>query len=244
MNIAYIQSKLQSSIRLLVMSALVVKGLEFSSSYHVGQVGNLAAAGTSSFNGILSGVIAGGYIVMFIGMLLEGPMTTAAASFAAALGYFNIWIVLVLAILGDLVADVVYYAIGYVSRTAVIEKYGHRFGLSTHRMEKMEHLLKTHPGKTLVVIKLAPLLPVPGLMMVGATHIKFRKFATTAALIILPKVILFMALGYYFGRAYESISKYIENAQYVIVLGAVLAFAVYYGYKALTATIAQRLETI
>ena len=181
---------------------------------------------------------------MFIGMLLEGPMTTAAASFAAALGYFNIWIVFVLAILGDLVADVVYYAIGYVSRTAVIEKYGHRFGLSTHRMEKMEHLLKTHPGKTLIVIKLAPLLPIPGLMMVGATHMKFNKFAATAALIILPKVILFMALGYYFGRAYESISKYIENAQYVIVLGAVLAFAVYYGYKALTATIAQRLETI
>ena len=243
MNFAFLQSKFQFIIRLAIMSVLIVKGMEFS-SLHFEQVSNLASASQSSFSGVLSGVIAGGYIVMFLGMLLEGPMTTAAASFAATLGYFNIWIVFVLAILGDLVADVVYYAIGYASRIAVIEKYGHRFGLSKQKMEKIEHLLKTHPAKTLVVIKLAPLLPVPGLMMVGATHMKLSKFTTIASLIILPRVILFIALGFYFGRAYESISLYIVNAQYIVVLCAALAFIVYYGYKIFIATIARRLETI
>ena len=160
-------------------------------------------------------------------MVLEGPIITAAASFAAALGFFNIGIVFLLAILGDLVADFTYYLIGYFSRIAVVEKYGHRFGMSRARMEKLETLLKHHPGKTILVLKLIPGIATPGLMMVGVSHMSPRKFTAICMSIILPKVVLFMALGYFFGRTYDAISKYVQNAEYFIVFSIIATVCIY-----------------
>jgi membrane-associated protein len=169
---------------------------------------------------------------------------TAAAAFAAALGYFNVWIVLALAVAGDLIADFVYYGIGYFGRVAMVEKYGHKVGLTKERMEKLEHMIKTHPKKTMVAIKLAPLLPTPGLMMVGATRMSLRQYATMAFVITLPKAILFMSLGYFFGQAYDSISHYVENGEYFILIAIVIVVGVYYAYKNLAARISMRLEAI
>ena len=53
-----------------------------------------AAASGDAPDATLQWVIAGGYALVFFGMMIEGPIVTAAAAFAASLGYFNIWAVL------------------------------------------------------------------------------------------------------------------------------------------------------
>ncbi len=234
----------QFLVLLLVVCFVTVLGLQFN-VYHYAQAQNLVvAANFTSFSGTLAFVIAGGYVLMFVGMLIEGPVVTAAAAFAAALGYFNIWIVLVLAILGDLLADMIYYGIGYFGRVHFVEKYGHHIGITTARMERLEYLIKNHPKKTLAAVKLAPMLPVPGLMMIGATRMPFKKFSTMAFVITLPKALLFMAIGYYFGRAYDSIARYVENGQYFIIVALVVIVAAFYVYKKIAARISLQLEVI
>ena len=218
------------------------EGIEVFAS--TGITNSNVAAATSAFDSSLKYVIAGGYVLMFVGMVLEGPMVTAAASFAAALGYFNIFAVFALALLGDLVADVAYYAIGYFSRVAVIESYGPRFGVTKARMKKLEQLLRSHPKKTIVVLKLIPGIATPGLMMVGATRMKITRFASICVSIILPKVLIFMLLGYYFGNTYDSISKYVQNGEYFIIFSVIFLVVAYYCYTKLTSTFARRLETI
>lgn len=236
--------RLQFLTLILAVGAVTILGLQFN-IYHYAQTENLAlAANLTSFSGALAWVIAGGYVLMFVGMVIEGPVITAAAAFAAALGYFNVWIVLLLAVLGDLSADVVYYGIGYFGRVAFVEKYGHHVGLTKTRMEHLERLIHTHPKKTMAAIKLAPLLPVPGLMMIGATRMSFRQFGAMAFVITLPKVLLFMGLGYYFGRAYGSVSRYLENGQYFILVAVVVIVAAFYVYKKIAARISLRLEPI
>ena len=252
---AYMHPKVRFLSLLLVIGAVTVFGILLPS--HQSMIAfythyaipihsnpNVAAVAGSGFGNALSYVIAGGYIIMFVGMIFEGPVITAAAAFAAALGYFNIFYVLLLAILGDLVADVAYYCIGYFGRIAVVEKYGHRFGLSTARMEHLERLLHRHPGKTLLVLKLIPGIATPGLMMVGATHMKPRRFASICTAIILPKVLLFMTLGYYFGSMYDAISKYVDNAEYFIVFAIIAILVIYYIYSKATILIASRFVTI
>lgn len=168
----------QFIIMVFVVAAITFIGLQFN-VYHFAGTQNLAAA--SEFSTALSWVIAGGYALMFIGMVVEGPIITAAAGFAAALGYFNPLIVFLLAIAGDLVADFVYYAIGYVSRATFVERYGHRVGLTKERMLRLETLIKKHPKKTMVAIKLSPLLPTPGLMMMGAVRMSLEQFTEMAS---------------------------------------------------------------
>jgi membrane protein DedA with SNARE-associated domain len=203
----------------------------------------MAAAGLS-FNQTLLWVRGVGYVVMFLAMVVEGPVITAAAAFAARLGYFNIWAVLILAILGDLTADFGYYLVGYLSRISLIEKYGRNFGLSSERMKRVEKLLKTNPIKTLAVIKLVPGLSTPGLMAVGASRMSIRKYVTTATSIILPKVILFAALGYYFGQVYDSIAHYVQGGEYLIIAAILVTLLVYWGYNKLSRLIARRIEPI
>lgn len=233
-----------------VVALITISGLEFAAGNSPTTVAslpagaNLAAVAASSFQGTFAYLIAGGYVLMFIAMVFEGPMITAAATFAATLGYFNIFAVFALAILGDLVADIGYYAAGYIGRVAFVERYGHRFGLSQARMQRLERLLHTHPSKTITVIKLIPGIAPPGLMMVGAVRLPPAKFATIALLIILPKVLLFMFLGYYFGHAYDAISGYVQNAEYFIIIAVAFTVVAYYGYTKLTGLFAYRLETI
>jgi len=182
------------------------------------------------------------YPVMLLGMIVEGPIITSAAAFATTLGYFNLAIISVLAIMGDVIGDFVAYWIGYVGRITVVRKFGHRFGISEERMEKLKRLLEKHPGKILLAIKISPFLPVPGIITIGSTHLPFKKFVLIDTLIILPKTLVFILLGYFFGHAYDKIYKYLNNGAYAFLIILVAASLVYYVYKKITAKISKDLE--
>ena len=203
-----------------------------------------AVTGAASFSGALAWVKSAGYFLMFVAMVIEGPIITSAAAFASALGYFNIFIVFLLSIAGDLVGDYIYYGIGYFGRVKFVEKYGHHVGLTERRLRHMERLIKKHPKKTLAAIKLAPLLPAPGLMMIGATRMSARQYTWLTFIVALPKTLLFLALGYYFGAAYDRFAAVFQNGEYFILAAVVLTVVIFYGYKKLSAVIAVRLEAI
>lgn len=185
----------------------------------------------ATFSGASEWVLAHGYPLMFLAMLIEGPIVTAAAAFGAALGHFDIGIVFVLSLLGDLVADVLYYALGYWGRTTLIEKYGRYIGLHPKKIVPLEKLLDNHSVKTLVAVKLVPGAAPTGLTVVGITRMRLTKFAIICLLITLPKSILFTIIGFYFGNAYDRIAQYASGGNYVLIAGVALFIAVYFIYK-------------
>lgn len=232
----------------LIVAVITVASVPFN-VYHYASTADIAgsvrgATSAATFSGALAWVKSVGYFVMFLAMVIEGPVITSAAAFAAALGYFNIFIVLLLSIAGDLVGDYIYYGIGYFGRVNFVEKYGHHVGLTEKRMKKMERLIKTHPKKTLTAIKLAPLLPAPGLMMIGASKMPMRRYTWLTFLVALPKSLLFLALGYYFGAAYDRFSTVFQNGEYILLIGIVAIVVIFYGYKKVSAVISTRLEAI
>lgn len=240
--------RLQFLVLLLVVTAITIASIPFN-VYHYEAAASIAsvtgaATSAASFSSALAWVKSAGYFLMFVAMMIEGPIITSAAAFAAALGYFNIFIVIVLSIAGDLAGDYIYYGIGYFGRVQFVEKYGHKVGLTKTRLKHMERLIKTHPKKTLTAIKLAPLLPAPGLMMIGASRMPMRRYTWLTLLVALPKTLLFVALGYYFGDAYGHISQIFANGEYFILAAVVATVVIFYGYKRLSAQISNRLEAI
>lgn len=195
-----------------------------------------------TFIALVQWVISHGYFLFFIAAVLEGPFVTAAAGVAAALGYYNIYIIILLSVLGDLVADTVYYTIGYWSRKTLITRYGSYVGLTYERVESLERLLHRHAGKALVIIKLSPVIPVPGLIMIGSARIPLKKFICIALLITLPKSILFGLAGFFAGRAYERLSGVIASAQTLIALMTISIVVVYFAYQKLTERIAKEIK--
>lgn len=189
----------------------------------------------SNFNEAFQWVMAHGYFFMLLAMIIEGPIITAAASFAVAFGFFSLPIIFLLSILGDLVGDVIFYGVGYFGRLTFIERVAPKLGLPISKIHALEKHLHNHSGKTIAAIKLNPVTPMPGLMLVGALRLPIRRYITVTLLIIVPKTILFMVLGYYFGAFYDTFANKFNNVPLAvagIAIVAIIAFILYRKFSA------------
>ena len=198
----------------------------------------------ASFQAVSHWVLGHGYWVIFIAMLIEGPIVIAAAGFAAALGYFNVYTIFGLSLLTELVADVGYYALGYWGRMALVERFGGRIGLTKQRLERMADLLHRHAWKTLLALKLTPVIPTTGLMLVGVTRMPLKKYITICAVIILPKTIAFEVIGYFFGTQYNILEHYVNNISYLILAVIVLVVLFRYVWEKYSTRLAKKIEKL
>lgn len=179
-------------------------------------------------------VIKNGYLLMFVLMLIEGPVITAAGAFAAALGFFSVWVVFVLSILGNIIPDIIYYFLGYWGRERFVDKYGRYFGLSKKNIDYVESLMKKHSVKTLVLIKTFPLMATPGLIAVGIMRMDLKKYIKWCTIITIPSSLLYLVIGYYFGTAYHYMVRYIQIGEYLFLFFVlVFIFAKYFAKKIL-----------
>jgi membrane protein DedA with SNARE-associated domain len=187
-------------------------------------------------------VIAHGYLIFFIAALIEGPFVTAAAGVAAALGYYNIFLIILLAIAGDIGGDFLYYGLGYIFNKPIKAGRLGFLGINKERVEKIKDLLHKRVGRTVIFIKLTPFIGPPGLMILGAVRVPFKKLLKTALSIAVPKCILFALLGYYSAEAYVYLDKTIAKGQNALVIVAISFIVVYLIYKKITAEMAKRYE--
>ena len=194
----------------------------------------------TTFLAITQWVLQQGYTVMFILMLIEGPVVTAAGGFAAALSYFHLWIVFGLSILANLIPDVVYYAMGYWGRHRFIDHYGHYFGLTKKRVATAEKLANRHTAKSLIAIKMIPFLATPGLIVVGASKMDLRKYIFWSIVITVPSSLIYLLIGYYFGAAYSTIDHYLHLGYYLIGVTIIILLVVIYFQRKFVENFARR----
>ena len=169
-----------------------------------------------------------GYWVLLLATILEGPISTAAGAFAASLDILNIYLVILISFLGDLIGDSIYFFIGRYSRKPIIERYGGRVGITPARLVSIEGQLKKHFFKTLVLLKLTPLLAPPGLMLVGASKVSYKKFILSSLIIIIPTSLIFAALGFYIGAASFQFIKYYKLAREILFVIVIIVIVIAY----------------
>ena len=155
-------------------------------------------------------IINHGYLIFAIVAVIEGPFITIAAGVASALGYFNIFIILALALFGDIGGDFFYYWIGYLSHKVIHSPFFRFLGLS----------------------EISPIVGPLGIVVIGATRVKFRKFIRSALYVAIPKSLFFALLGYYSGQTYLELNKIISRGQDIIpwiILFVVFVYFIYMG---------------
>ncbi len=184
-----------------------------------------------SFHAIVQWTIAHGYPLMFVLMLVEGPAVTAAGAFGAALGHFNIFAVMGLAFLGNLIPDIAYYSLGYFGRRKIVDRWGHYLGFTEGRIKHLDTLVHGHAGKAIVTIKLVPLLATPGLVLIGTTRMPLKKYARWSVIMNIASTIAYATIGYYFGAAYDTIDSYIHLGSYAFLITFCIAVIVYFLHR-------------
>ncbi len=183
----------------------------------------------TNFSSVLDFVKSSSYFLIFIAMIIEGPMVTASAAFAASLGYLNIYLIFVLSLLGDLTGDIIHYYFGRLLRKTVIERYIKKKGINNSQIKKLDEKIHNNLWKSMMLIKMTPPLSTPGLLLIGASRVPVLRYMIISLITILPLTIFYTALGFYFGFAAKTILDYFKIGEYALffVILIVIIFLLY-----------------
>lgn len=164
-----------------------------------------------------------GYPLMFTFMILEGPFATMISSFLASQGLFNVGIVFLLSVAGDVVGDIVLYYIGYFGGPHIIEKAQKFLKIKDRVIKKLKKEFHENSERLVFLVKSTTGLSYITFITAGTLRMKFSLFVKNSILGGLVWSSLLVILGYFFGYAAEQISHYIKYAGIAIFIAALLA---------------------
>ncbi len=167
------------------------------------------------------------YAIIFPISVLEGPTITIISGFLAAQGVFKILPLFILFLLGDFTGDVLYYGIGRYGGIPIVKKLERFLKIKQSDMENMSHHFNKNDIKLLLLGKAQPLGSLV-LMTAGFIRMNFARFIIINVLSSVPKVILFLLIGYYFGSAYATIDGYMQKIGIVLSLLVVIGIIIYF----------------
>lgn len=150
------------------------------------------------------------YAVLFPIMVVEGPIITVIAGFLSSLGHLNLLTAYSIVVLGDIVGDSLYYMAGRWGRTYLFRRWGRYVGVTIEGIIQFQEYLTKHPAKTRVVAKLSHVVGVPVIVAAGMANIPYWKFLGSIFLATVPKSLLLIMIGFYFGQGYAKIAKYLD----------------------------------
>jgi membrane-associated protein len=162
-----------------------------------------------------------GYVLLFLMFLIEGPIINYVAAFAASLGFLNVFIILILAILGNIIGDLIFYFVGKLGKRVTIDKYLHRL-LKPNKIKKIKEYFKNNLGKTLLVIKITPLIPAPGLILAGMSNVSLKRFLFYSFIISTITCSFITILGFYSGTGFSIIFDYFKYGAYLAGLFVII----------------------
>jgi membrane-associated protein len=195
------------------------------------------------FAGVLQFLQTSGYGILFILMIVEGPIITYIAAFAASLGIFNIYYIFILSSLGNIVGDLIFFFIGRVSKRGTVERYLHN-SLNETKMGRLKGYLERNPGKTIAVIKLTPFLPIPGLIVTGASDISLKKFILYSSIVSMIYSLSMVLLGYYSGVAFLTIAKYVKYIEFLILGTIIIVIGIIFLVRFISRKVSNKIERV
>ncbi len=113
-----------------------------------------------------------GYIITFIGTVLEGESVLVLSAIAAHLGYLSLPIVILVATMGGTLGDVIGFLLG--------RKYGHRliarFPSLAHGTNRTSALVERFPNASIIIFRFIYGLKLSGAVLIGMSKISTERF--------------------------------------------------------------------
>ena len=169
------------------------------------------------------------YVVLAVVVALEGPVTTLAGAVAASAGLLNPVLVFVAASIGNLIADTLWYSLGYLGKTEWAVRYGGWLGIKEQSIARMQKDIQDHIHKILFIAKLTLGFVIPTLIAAGLARVPFKRwFGVLFAAECLWTGSLVL-VGYYFGYLIQRIETNLRwlslggGLLFVIIVGLYLS---------------------
>lgn len=168
------------------------------------------------------------YLIAFPLAIIEGPIIMVACGFLLRLGAFSFWPIYLALMLGDFVADIGWYFVGYYGARKFADRWGKYFSITPESLEKLETLFHHHQSKILFISKITMGFgfALATLIAAGMARVPLKKYALFNFLGGFVWTALLIGTGYFFGHLYTLIDKSFKVA-FVIFLCLMLVMALY-----------------
>jgi membrane protein DedA with SNARE-associated domain len=133
----------------------------------------------------------------------------------------------------DLAGDSIYYALGYFSRKNFIQKWWHLIGITPDKLKNLENHFEKHQFKTLIIGKITHAVGAIVLVAAGMAKVPYKKFILFNLLATIPKSLILILSGFYFGHAYKKLDRFLDYSVIIILFAAVSFILIYFLTKKL-----------
>ena len=145
------------------------------------------------------------YLILIPLSIIEGPIVTVVCGFLVTLKVFNPILVYIIMVLGDIVGDGIIYYMGYKGKRFL--KY---FKVTDEKLEKAKTYFHENHKKAIIMSKLIHGIGFTGLVAAGASHVPYKRYFKTCAIISAIQSLVMLVIGIFFGHAYTVIGKYLN----------------------------------
>lgn len=170
-----------------------------------------------------------GYLAVFIGTFLEGEAILVAAGFFAERGYLDVFLVTIVAFLGAYIGHIFWFWLGRAHGVRLLD----RFPKMKQHFGKGIRMFERYGAAAIIITQWLYGLRITCAVIVGISRISIVKFLIYEAISCFIWAAAITALGYYFGRAIESLLGRVEHIEkYGLVAIVLIALGVWLYHRA------------
>lgn len=162
------------------------------------------------------------------GLVVPGQLIMIIGGFLVKRGILDLGDTILFAALGAILGDLIGYGLGRKYGISFITTYGKYFFFRKEHFEKTKKVMEQHAGKTLILGRFNSLTRAFAPFVAGSTKIPLGKFLIYNVLGGIGWAVCFVLLGFWFGKSYETVSRYIGPA---IILATVVSILFVYAYR-------------
>jgi len=165
------------------------------------------------------------YLIIFFVIFLEtgmvftpflpGDSLLFAAGALAAIGAFNIVLLLILLALAAVLGDSVNYAIGHFLGEKIFS-WKIKF-IKKHHLERTHQFFEKHGGKTIIIARFIPIVRTFAPFLAGVGKMKYLKFLSYNVIGGVLWVAVFLGAGYFFGNI-----PFVKNNFSLVILAIII----------------------
>jgi membrane protein DedA with SNARE-associated domain len=186
-------------------------------------------------NGTLGGLVGHyGYGILFLlvaieslGIPLPGETALVTAAAFAATGRLEIALVFAIGAVAAIVGDNSAYWFGRTGGLQLVERYGHRVGLSDAKLTRVRAFYDGHGSKTVLIGRFIAIMRSWAAILAGVMRMSYPRFIAYNAAGCILWTSVFSTLGYLFGRNLPLVEKYIREIGIALAVAAVAALAIF-----------------
>ena len=163
------------------------------------------------------------YFLLVFLVAVEGPIATLLGAAAASAGLMRLGWVFIAASTGNLIADTLWYTLGYIGKIEIILRIGQKLGLSRELLERLQKGMREHTTRILFIAKLTVSFVIPSLIAAGLVKAPWRRWfpAIFAGELIWTGSLII--LGFYATEAIKRVEKGVEY----LALGGGMIFVIF-----------------